>query len=51
MKTRIEGISVQSLLFILVFAYCVITFFVDIHADAAEGIAGLSGQDHRLHHP
>lgn len=38
MKGKMSGISVESLLFILVFSYCVVTFFVDIHADAAEAL-------------
>ena len=36
MKAKIDGISVQSLVIILILAYCIVTYFIDIHADAAE---------------
>lgn len=34
MRIRIGGIHFLSLLIILVLAYCVVTYFIDIHADA-----------------
>jgi hypothetical protein len=38
MIARIGGISFNSLLIVLVFSYCIVTFFIDIHADAAEAL-------------
>ena len=35
MKAKIDGINVQSLIIILILAYCIVTYFIDIHADAA----------------
>ena len=35
MKARINGINITSLLIILILAYCIVTYFIDIHADAA----------------
>lgn len=34
MKAKINGINFQSLLIILILAYCIVTYFIDIHADA-----------------
>lgn len=34
-KAKIGGINLQSLLIILLLSYCVVTYFIDIHADAA----------------
>ena len=38
MKSRINGINLQSMLIIIILAYCVITYFIDIHADAGEAL-------------
>lgn len=38
MKARINGINILSLLIILILAYCIVTYFIDIHADAAESL-------------
>ena len=38
MKNKIDGISVNSLIIILLLAYCIVTYFIDIHADCAEGL-------------
>ena len=35
MKGRIGGISVWTLVLILFLSYCIVTYFIDIHADAA----------------
>ena len=35
MKSKINAISVPSLIIILLLAYCVVTYFIDIHADSA----------------
>lgn len=37
-KSKINDINFQSLLIILVFGYCVSTYFIDIHSDAAEAL-------------
>ena len=38
MKGKIDGISTWSLVLIMLLSYCIVTFFIDIHADAAEGL-------------
>jgi hypothetical protein len=38
MKVKIHGINFESLIIILILAYCVVTYFIDIHADAAEAL-------------
>lgn len=38
MKSKINGINVQSLIIIMILAYCVVTYFIDIHADAGEAL-------------
>lgn len=38
MKSRIDGIHVGTLIVVLILAYCIVTYFIDIHADAAEGL-------------
>ena len=38
MKAKVNDISVMGLVIILVLSYAVSTYFIDIHADAAEGI-------------
>ena len=38
MKAKFDGISVWSLILIVFLSYCVVTYFIDIHADAAEGL-------------
>ena len=51
MKGKIDGISTWSLFLIIFLAYCVVTYFIDIHADAAEGlqIAYLLDQNFEYH--
>lgn len=38
MKSNIDAISTWSLVLIILLAYCVVTYFIDIHADSAEGL-------------
>ena len=38
MKAKIGGANLQSLLIIMVLTYCVVTYLIDIHADAAEAL-------------
>lgn len=38
MKSRIEGIHVGSLIATLILVYCVVTYFIDIHADSAQAL-------------
>lgn len=35
MQAKINGVSIESLLVILVLAFCMATYFIDVHADAA----------------
>jgi hypothetical protein len=37
-KARIGGINLQALLIILLLSYCIATYLIDIHADAAEAL-------------
>jgi hypothetical protein len=38
MKSKIDGINFKSLIIIMILSYCVATYFIDIHADAAEAL-------------
>ncbi len=38
LSSRTAFISVWALIYIIFFAYCVVTYFIDIHCDAAEGL-------------
>lgn len=38
MQARIDGINLWSLVIIIILAYCVVTYFIDIHADAGEAL-------------
>lgn len=38
MKGKISGINTWSLVLIILLSYCIVTYFIDIHADAAEGL-------------
>lgn len=38
MKAKAGVISIDSLVLILFLSYCITTYFIDIHADAAEGL-------------
>ena len=38
MKQQTGGINIFTLLLIIFLSYCVVTYFIDIHADAAEGL-------------
>jgi hypothetical protein len=37
-KGRIGGINLQAILIILLLSYCLVTYLIDIHADAAEAL-------------
>ena len=38
MKAQIGDVNIWTLLLIMFLSYCVVTYFIDIHADAAEGL-------------
>ncbi len=38
MKGKDGSISLTALMIIILFAYCTVTYFIDAHADAAEGL-------------
>ena len=49
MKGKIGGINTWTMVLILLLSYCIVTFFIDIHADAAEGLQISYLLDYDLH--
>jgi len=37
-KTRVGSVNLYSMLFALILSYCILNYFVDFHANKAEGI-------------
>ncbi len=37
-KVKIDAINTESLIVILLLTYCILAYFIDFHANAAEGI-------------
>jgi hypothetical protein len=38
MKSKNNDLNLVSLIVIIILSYCILTYFVDVHADAAEGL-------------